>query len=126
MFAIIKTGNKQYRISKDNTIKVEKIEANEGDEIDLDDVLFLEKDDGSVLVGKPNLDNVKIKAKVLKNYKDYDFIMIGFSESDVLNKIIEQIRHITYKSRIYYVSWGDYNYYDEIKKYTLKHDVSFL
>ena len=63
---------------------------------------------------------------LLKNYKDYDFIMIGFSESDTLNKIIEKIRHITYKSRIYYVSWGDYNYYDEIKKYTLKHDVSFL
>ena len=75
MFAIIKTGNKQYRISKDNTIKVEKIEANEGDEIDLDDVLFLEKDDGSVLVGKPNLDNVKIKAKVLKNYKDDKIII---------------------------------------------------
>ena len=75
MFAIIKTGNKQYRISKDNTIKVEKIEANEGDEIDLDDVLFLEKDDGSILVGKPNLDNVKIKAKVLKNYKDDKIII---------------------------------------------------
>ena len=70
MFAIIKTGNKQYRVSKDNTIKVEKIEANEGDEIELNDVLFLEQDDGKILVGKPNLDNVKIKAKVLKNYKD--------------------------------------------------------
>ena len=70
MFAIIKTGNKQYRVSKDNTIKVEKIEANEGDEIELNDVLFLEQDDGKILVGKPNLDNVKVKAKVLKNYKD--------------------------------------------------------
>ena len=70
MFAIVKTGNKQYRVSKNNTIKVEKIEANEGDEIELDNVLFLEQDDGSILVGKPNLDNVKVKAKVLRNYKD--------------------------------------------------------
>ena len=70
MFAIVKTGNKQYRVSKDNTIKVEKIEANDGDEISLDDVLLLEKDDGETLIGKPNLDNVKVKAKVLRNYKD--------------------------------------------------------
>lgn len=70
MFAIVRTGNKQYRVSKDNTIKVEKIEANEGDRIDLSEVLFLENDNGEVLVGKPTLDNVKVEAEVLRNYKD--------------------------------------------------------
>lgn len=70
MFAIIRTGNKQYRVSEGNTINVERFEANEGDKVIIDDVLFLEKDNGEVLVGKPNLDNVKVEAEVLKNYKD--------------------------------------------------------
>ena len=56
MFAIIRTGNKQYRVSEGNTINVERLEANEGDKVIINDVLFLEKDNGEVLVGKPNLD----------------------------------------------------------------------
>ena len=75
MFAIVRTGNKQYRVSKDNTIKVEKLEANDGDKLNLDEVLFLEKDDGEILVGKPTLNNVKVEAEVLKNYKDDKIII---------------------------------------------------
>ena len=70
MFAIIRTGNKQYRVSEGNTINVERLEANEGDKVIINDVLFLEKDNGEVLVGKPNLDNVKVETEVLKNYRD--------------------------------------------------------
>lgn len=75
MFVILETGSKQYRVSEGNTIKVEKIEANEGDKVVLDNVLFLQKDNGETLVGKPKLDNVTVEAEVLKNYKDKKVII---------------------------------------------------
>lgn len=75
MFVILETGNKQYRVTEGNTIKVEKIESNEGDKIILDNVLLLQKDSGETLVGKPNLDNVSVEAEVLKNYKDKKVII---------------------------------------------------
>ncbi|PJB69393.1 MAG: 50S ribosomal protein L21 [Alphaproteobacteria bacterium CG_4_9_14_3_um_filter_47_13] len=41
MFAVIRTGGKQYKVAKDDKIKVEKLEANEGDSVDID-VLYAE------------------------------------------------------------------------------------
>ena len=70
MFVILETGSKQYRVSEGNTIKVEKIEANEGDKVILDNVLFCQNDNGETLIGKPNLENIVVEAEVLRNYKD--------------------------------------------------------
>lgn len=75
MFAVLETGSKQYRVSVGNTINVEKIEANEGEKIILDKILFIQQDNGEILVGKPTLDNVKIEAEVLKNYRDEKVII---------------------------------------------------
>jgi large subunit ribosomal protein L21 len=70
MFVILETGSKQYRVSEGNTIKVEKLEVKEGDTVVIDNVLFFQNDNGEIFVGKPNLENIKVEAKVLKNYKD--------------------------------------------------------
>ena len=51
MFAIIKTGGKQYKVSEGDVIKVEKIEAEAGDKIEFDQVLMVAGDD--VKVGSP-------------------------------------------------------------------------
>ena len=53
MFAILKTGGKQYKVTKDDTIKVEKLDYNEGDKVKLTDILLIQKDDGEVLFGSP-------------------------------------------------------------------------
>ena len=45
MFAIIKTGGKQYKVSEGDVIKVEKIEAEAGDKIEFDQVLMVAGDD---------------------------------------------------------------------------------
>lgn len=42
MFAVIRTGGKQYKVSKDDVIRVEKLEADAGSSVDFDDVLFAE------------------------------------------------------------------------------------
>ena len=49
MYAIIATGGKQFKVEKDQIIKVEKLDANKGDKVTLDVVMLA--DDGKVLVG---------------------------------------------------------------------------
>ncbi len=63
MYAIIKTGGKQYRVSEGQTLKVEKINAAEGDTIELDQVMML-VDGETVKVGQPLVDGCKVSATV--------------------------------------------------------------
>ena len=64
MYAIVETGGKQYMVKENDVIHVEKLEANEGDEISLDTVLFV-SNDGDNKVGKPYVDGAKVTCKVL-------------------------------------------------------------
>ena len=67
MYAVIETGGKQYRVEKDDTIYVEKLEANEGEEVTLDKVLVLGGD--TLKVGAPYVEGAKVTADVAKNGK---------------------------------------------------------
>jgi len=63
MYAVIKSGGKQYRVTEGDTIKVEKIEASEGDKITLDDVLLV-ADGDNVKVGTPRVEGASVTATV--------------------------------------------------------------
>ncbi|MGD9786942.1 MAG: 50S ribosomal protein L21 [Sulfuricellaceae bacterium] len=64
MYAVIKTGGKQYRVTPGEKIKVEQIPADIGSEIVLDQVLMI-ADGDAVKVGAPLVDGASIKATVL-------------------------------------------------------------
>lgn len=64
MFAVVKTGGKQYRVEKDDIIKVEKLDVEAGDTISLDDVLMVGKE-GSPKVGTPLVKGASVKAEVV-------------------------------------------------------------
>lgn len=70
MFAIVETGGNQYRVAPGNKISVEKIEGDEGSKIVLENILFVQNEDGSILIGKPLLNNAVIEAEIVKTYKD--------------------------------------------------------
>jgi large subunit ribosomal protein L21 len=63
MYAVVKTGGKQYRVSQGATLKVEKIDAAEGADIELDRVLMV-ADGDDVKIGTPFLAGGKVMAKV--------------------------------------------------------------
>jgi large subunit ribosomal protein L21 len=63
MYAVIQTGGKQYRVSEGDTLKVEKLAAEEGASIELDRVLMI-ADGDSVTVGKPYVEGGKVLATV--------------------------------------------------------------
>jgi large subunit ribosomal protein L21 len=64
MYAVVKTGGKQYRVSAGEKIRIEKIPAAVGQEIVLDQVLLV-ADGEAVKLGAPLLAGAKVKAKVL-------------------------------------------------------------
>lgn len=66
MYAVIKTGGKQYRVSAGNKIKVEQIPADVGSEITLDQVLMVGEGE-SVKIGSPVVAGAAVKATVLSH-----------------------------------------------------------
>jgi large subunit ribosomal protein L21 len=66
MYAVIKTGGKQYRVSAGQKLKVEQIPADVNAEVTLDQVLMVGEGD-SVRVGAPVLENASVKATVLEH-----------------------------------------------------------
>ena len=63
MYAVIQTGGKQYRVSEGDTLKVEKLGAEEGASVDLDKVLMI-ADGEEIKVGTPYVDGGKVTATV--------------------------------------------------------------
>ena len=68
MFAIIGTGGKQYRVTKDDVISIEKIAGNPGDNVTLDQVLLL-NDDKDINLGTPLLKGAKVSATIVNQAK---------------------------------------------------------
>ena len=65
MFAVIKTGGKQYKVASGDVIKVEKLEGDEGSSINFDEVLLV-GDDKNVTAGTPVVDGAKVSAEILE------------------------------------------------------------
>ena len=68
MYAIIRTGGKQYRVAEKSVINVEKLEAEDGAKIELTDVLLL-SDGDKVTLGAPTVSGAKVTATVLSTEK---------------------------------------------------------
>ena len=63
MYAVIATGGKQYKVTKGETLRVEKIAGDEGDTVKLDQVLMV-ADGDNVSVGTPVLDKATVTATI--------------------------------------------------------------
>ena len=68
MYAIINSGGKQFRVEEGETLRLEKLDAQPGDKIELDQVLFVKTEDG-VKVGAPLVENAKVTATILAEGK---------------------------------------------------------
>jgi large subunit ribosomal protein L21 len=74
MFAIIKTGGKQYKIQVGDVLSVEKIPAEAKQRVLFNQVLLI-GDDQETLIGTPYLENAAVRAQVLENFKDEKVIV---------------------------------------------------
>ncbi len=77
MYAVIRTGGKQYRVSKGDRLEVEKLPGDEGDKIEFTDVLMV-GEGADVTVGSPTVKGGKVAAKVVSQGKGDKVDIIKF------------------------------------------------
>ena len=77
MYAVIKTGGKQYRVAEGDTLRVEKIEADAGVAISLDRVLMV-ADGDNISVGTPFIDGATVTATVQAHGRDDKVRIVKF------------------------------------------------
>lgn len=77
MYAILETGGKQYMVKEGDVLFVEKLEANEGESVTLNNVLVVSKD-GNLVVGNPVIDGAGVEAKVLEQGKAKKIIVFKY------------------------------------------------
>lgn len=66
MYAVVEQGGKQYRVSEGDTLEIDRLEAEEGAEIELNRVLLIGGD--KVKVGSPAVKGAKVTAKVVSHH----------------------------------------------------------
>lgn len=69
MYAIIRTGGKQYQVSAGDQVRIEKIEGSVGDTVELEEVLLV-ADGDNVTVGTPVVDKAKVTATIAEQGKN--------------------------------------------------------
>ncbi|TFG82498.1 MAG: 50S ribosomal protein L21 [Chromatiales bacterium] len=77
MYAVFKTGGKQYRASQGEKLKVEKLDAAAGDTIEFGEVLLV-GEGAAITVGKPMISGAKVTAKVVAQERHDKITVIKF------------------------------------------------
>mgnify|MGYP000276399365 CR=1 FL=1 len=75
MYAVVKTGGKQYRVQKEDVVLVEKLNANDGDQLVLGDVLMV-GDGKKVTLGTPLVNDAAVMAQVIRQTRGPKVTMI--------------------------------------------------
>ncbi|MFH0925915.1 MAG: 50S ribosomal protein L21 [bacterium] len=94
MYAILKTGGKQYRVSQGEKVKVEKINGNEGDVVEFKEVLMVEKD-GAIIVDPGKLKEVKVTGELLRQERDKKIIVFKSKRKKNYKKKMGHRQHFT-------------------------------
>mgnify|MGYP006287487689 CR=1 FL=1 len=77
MYAIIKTGGKQYKVEEGQVIKIEKLPVDEGENVEFDRVMAV-SDDEDVDFGRPYIDDAKVTGKVVEQGKNKKIIVLKY------------------------------------------------
>jgi len=74
MYAIIRTGGKQYQVAAGERLRVEKLNGEVGDSVELSDVLMI-ADGENVRIGQPVIDGAKVTAQIIEQGKEKKVII---------------------------------------------------
>ncbi|WP_444676722.1 50S ribosomal protein L21 [Halomonas sp. E19] len=77
MYAVIKSGGKQYRVEEGQTLKLEKLEIPTGETVEFDEVLLV-ADGDNVTVGAPLVDGAKVAAEIVSHGRGEKIRIIKF------------------------------------------------
>ncbi|MBD90368.1 MAG: 50S ribosomal protein L21 [Deltaproteobacteria bacterium] len=77
MYAVIRTGGKQYRVEEGDVVKIEKIDGERGSELTFDDVLLVGNDD-ETHVGTPTVAGASVSGTILEQDRDKKIVVFKF------------------------------------------------
>ncbi len=80
MYAIMKTGGKQYKVGEGNIIKIEKLPAEVGGKITFEEIIFLTDGEGNVKIGDPHISGAKVIAEVLEQGRDKKIVVYKYKK----------------------------------------------
>jgi len=80
MYAVVKTGGKQYRVSPGDSVEVEKLPYEVGQQVELDQVLLVANGNGAQ-IGQPLVEGAKVKATVTRQVKGRKIIVFKYRSS---------------------------------------------
>ena len=104
MYAVIKSGGKQHKVSEGEEILLEKLSLDEGEDIEFSEVLAVNKD-GTLNVGKPLLDGAVVKGKVINHLKSKKINVIKMKRRKDYRKKQGHRQNLT-KVKIESISYG--------------------
>lgn len=85
MYAIIKTGGKQYKVSEGDLVRVEKLPYEIGETVEFDEVLLV-GGDSDVKVGAPTVENAKVSATIEDQAKDKKIVVFKYKPKKMYRK----------------------------------------
>ena len=94
MYAVIVSGGKQYRVTEQQTIQVEKLSAEVGSEIDIQEVLMY-ADGEDIRVGDPHLSGVKVNVTVVAHGRGKKIMIIKMNRRKHYRKQMGHRQHYT-------------------------------
>lgn len=94
MYAVIRTGGKQYRVHEDQVLKVEKLEGTEGSLVEFDDVLMY-SDGETVTLGNPKVDSAIVKAHILDQGRSKKTLVFKYKRRKGYRKMRGHRQHYT-------------------------------
>lgn len=94
MFAIVEISGKQYKVSKDDTIEVDKLATAKG-KIKFDKVLLYAKDDKNVEIGRPYIKDAYVEAEVVDEKKGDKVKVFKMKPKKRYSKTIGHRKHLT-------------------------------
>jgi large subunit ribosomal protein L21 len=74
MYALIQTGGKQYQVKKDDVLNIERMPANDSENIDLTEVLLI-NDGEKITIGKPYIDGAKVVLQIIEETRGEKIIV---------------------------------------------------
>ncbi len=104
MYAVIKSGGKQHKVSEGEEILLEKLSLDEGEVIEFSEVLAVNKD-GNLNVGKPLLEGAVVKGKVINHLKTKKITVIKMKRRKDYRKKQGHRQNLT-KVKIESISYG--------------------
>lgn len=86
MYAIVETGGKQYRVEPGQTVRVERLDLEEGAEVTLDKVLLVSADD-QVRVGAPYVEGARVSARVVAQGRDKKVLVFHYKNKTNIRRM---------------------------------------